>query len=105
MNRDIFHSNLPNRDPVEELEYMESCVSKRQFILMQFIKIYILLREEGTANPEHILRDVEKALIGKKVDLKKQFIRDQDIPTKIKSYFYTHALNEELTVKDIRKNE
>lgn len=67
-----FHPNVPDpddQDPVEQLEYMESCVSKKQFALMQFIKIYTVLWTdwiEGKVDFPRILMAMEIALKGKK---------------------------------------
>lgn len=88
-----FHPNVPDpddQDPVEQLEYMESCVSKKQFVLMQFIKIYIVLQEQfklNIFNLDHLIKTMEIALKGEKVLLTPKLIRDLQIPKKIQCYF------------------
>lgn len=88
-----FHPNVPDpddQDPVEQLEYMESYIRKKQFIIIQFIKIYLLFSQnlkENSLNPKKILKYMEIALKGRKVPLDPQFIRNINVPKKIKWYF------------------
>lgn len=83
-----YYPNIPEINKVAHLHYMESIVKKKQFAIMQLIKVYLLVRyQPQDLSIKYIEEKLNQALQGHKIELHPHFIDKVDVPEKIERYF------------------
>lgn len=83
-----YYPNITEINKLAHLYYMESIVKKKQFAIMQIIKIYLLVRyQPQDLSIKYIEEKLEQALQGNKVELHPSFIDKVNVPDKIQRYF------------------